>query len=97
MLFRSISASAILWALKEKFPALRPSGARGEGGEHTDNTAASTSTVARTTTTGRVDEHSHSITMVSGVITLKDQLHEYMYRGEAICEMDLLTFMFITR
>ncbi|KAF8809589.1 hypothetical protein BYT27DRAFT_7209910 [Phlegmacium glaucopus] len=41
-------------------------------------------------------EHGHIITMVSGVITLKDQLNEYMYRGEEIIDMDFLTFILET-
>ena len=53
------------------------------------------------TSPGTVDaqgtgERSHTITMVSGAITLKDQLHEYMYRGEEMSDMDLLTFMLDT-
>jgi hypothetical protein len=43
-----------------------------------------------------VDERPHIITMVSGVITLKDQLHEYMYRGEEMGGMSLITFVLET-
>ncbi|KAF8811231.1 hypothetical protein BYT27DRAFT_7208658 [Phlegmacium glaucopus] len=38
----------------------------------------------------------HIITMDSGVITLKDQLHEYMFHGEEIIEMSLFTFILDT-
>ena len=43
-----------------------------------------------------VNDRAHLITMVSGVITLKDQLHEYMFRGEEMGEMSLLFFVLDT-
>ena len=43
-----------------------------------------------------VDERPLRVTMVSGVITLKDQLHEYMFRGTEMSEVNLLTFMLDT-
>jgi hypothetical protein len=43
--------------------------------------------------TDDINERPHIITMVSGAVTLKDQLHEYMFRGEEIGEMNLLTFV----
>ena len=42
------------------------------------------------------DERPQIVSMVSGVITLKDQLHEYMYRGSEMSGMSLLTFMIDT-
>ena len=42
------------------------------------------------------EEHSHVIAMVSGVIALKDQLHEYQYRGEEMDDMSLLSFVLDT-
>lgn len=42
------------------------------------------------------DKCSHTITMVSGVITLKEQLHEYMYHGKELTGMSFLTFMLDT-
>ena len=46
--------------------------------------------------TGNVDEHPHTISMGSGAITLKDQLHEYMFRGQELSDMSLLTFVLDT-
>ena len=34
--------------------------------------------------------------MVEGVLSLKDQLHEYMYRGMEMSKMNLLSFMLDT-
>jgi hypothetical protein len=42
------------------------------------------------------DERTHIITMVSGVMVLKDFLHEYMFRGESLDRMNLLDFMLDT-
>jgi hypothetical protein len=41
-------------------------------------------------------ERPHTLTMVSGAISLKDQLHEYMYRGDEMSCLSLLTFMLDT-
>jgi hypothetical protein len=41
-------------------------------------------------------EHPQVIAMVSGVIALKDQLHEYQYRGEEMDDMSLLSFVLDT-
>ncbi|KAF8799237.1 hypothetical protein BYT27DRAFT_7264248 [Phlegmacium glaucopus] len=38
----------------------------------------------------------HIITMVEGVIALKDQLHEYMFQGEEMVEMNFFTFILDT-
>ena len=86
----AISASAIIGALKERYPALRP-----VGGTHSQmhDVLGELGTGSAATMRVHVDERSHMITMVSGVITLKDQLHEYMYRGEEIFDMNLLTFV----
>ena len=43
-----------------------------------------------------VEERSHVVTMVAGAIALKDQLHEYMYRGEEMAGMSLLFFVLDT-
>jgi hypothetical protein len=74
-----ISVDAIIRALKERFPGLRPSPATG-------NVPASDD----------VNERPHVITMVSGVITLKDQLHEYMFRGVEMDGMNFLSFVLDT-
>lgn len=56
---------------------------------------ASTAT-ASSTSSANNDERPHIITMVSGSITVKDQLNEYMFRGEEIGEMNLLSFVLDT-
>ena len=75
----SISADAIIRALKEKFPGLRPLPAN-----------------VNSPSSDNVEEHPQRISMVSGVISLKDQLHEYMYRGSEMLDMNLLSFMLDT-
>ena len=47
-------------------------------------------------TSEAIDERPHTISMVSGTITLKDQLHEYNFRGAELIEMNLLSFMLDT-
>ena len=42
------------------------------------------------------DEHAHIITMATGTIAIKDQLHEYMYQGEELNDMSFFTFMLDT-
>lgn len=39
-----------------------------------------------------MDERAHVIMMSSGEVTLKDQLHEYMYRGEEMNDLSLFYF-----
>jgi hypothetical protein len=90
----AIYLDAIMTALKATYPGLKhqmTSGTRGEEGRVSTGINGSLGTV-----TGAVDDHSHIISMVSGVLTLKDQLHEYMFRGEEINEMNLLTFILDT-
>ncbi|KAF8804167.1 hypothetical protein BYT27DRAFT_7214241 [Phlegmacium glaucopus] len=41
-------------------------------------------------------DHGQIITMVSGVITMKDQLNEYVFRGDELDGMDFLSFMLET-
>ncbi|KAF8805372.1 hypothetical protein BYT27DRAFT_7258479 [Phlegmacium glaucopus] len=41
-------------------------------------------------------EQNHTVTMVSGVMTLRDQLNEYMFRGGEMAAMDLFTFVLDT-
>lgn len=43
-----------------------------------------------------INERPHAIAMVTGEITLKDQLHEYMFRGDEMSEMSLLSFVLDT-
>ncbi|KAF8816193.1 hypothetical protein BYT27DRAFT_7248501 [Phlegmacium glaucopus] len=45
---------------------------------------------------GISQSRNHAIAMDAGVITLKDQLHEYMYRGQEVSDMNLLTFLLET-
>ena len=90
-----ISANAIIAALKERYPGLRrPSGPRSQS-EGIEQTPGSTGSVDRQGRDGST-ERSLTISMVSGVITLRDQLHEYEYRGEELNEMSFLTFMLDT-
>ncbi|KAF8799799.1 hypothetical protein BYT27DRAFT_7119585, partial [Phlegmacium glaucopus] len=42
------------------------------------------------------NERGHLITMASGVFSLKDQLHEYAFRGREIDQINLLTFVLDT-
>ena len=42
------------------------------------------------------EDQGHIITMVQGVITLRDQMHEYMFRGEELDQMSLFTFILDT-
>ena len=39
-----------------------------------------------------MDKHAHVITMSSDEVTLKDQLHEYMYCGEEMNDLNLFYF-----
>jgi hypothetical protein len=70
---------AILRALKEQFPELRPS-----------------TSMVGVPTADNVDERRNIITLASRAITLKDQLHEYMFCRENMSELSLLTFMLDT-
>jgi hypothetical protein len=81
----AISADGIMAALKDQYPGLRaPTLSR----QHAE-------TAEPTSTEGHDDRH-QIITMVSGVITLKDHLNEYAFRGKELREMNLLTFMLDT-
>jgi hypothetical protein len=77
----AIYTDSMVAALKDRFPGLRRSG--------------SNSTIETQSATAN-EERTHTITMVSGVMTLKDQLHEYMFRGEELAEMNLLSFVLDT-
>jgi hypothetical protein len=52
--------------------------------------------VADAPSSDNIDERPHVITMVTGEITLKDQLHEYMFRGEEMSDMSLFNFVLDT-
>ena len=80
-----ISADAIMRALKQKFPALRAPTVR-----HMPETSR------HPRETEIIDDCTHTITMISGEITLRDQLHDYMFRGEELSEMSLFSFMLDT-
>ncbi|KAF8803427.1 hypothetical protein BYT27DRAFT_7214734 [Phlegmacium glaucopus] len=80
----AIFSDVIISALKERFPGLRKP-------NHSESLLEE-----RGTSDASNNNRTHIITMESGVITLKDQLHEYMYRGEEIIEMSMLTFILNT-
>ncbi|KAF8800257.1 hypothetical protein BYT27DRAFT_7217172 [Phlegmacium glaucopus] len=88
----TIYADTITTALKVKFPGLKkPRGSEGRS-EHVSkstNIADSRSDIFEQAGT-------HIIMMVEGVIALKDQLHEYMFRGEEMVEMNFFTFILDT-
>jgi hypothetical protein len=54
------------------------------------------STTAATSSPNDTNERHHTVKMESGAITLKDQLHEYMFRGEELTSMCLLSFVLDT-
>ena len=84
-----ISADALTEALKQKFPGLRSPQDRAR-----PTPRSTTADDSRGLEAG--DDRSHTVTMVSGEITLKDQLHEYMYRGEELSGMSFFFFMLDT-
>ncbi|KAF8812817.1 hypothetical protein BYT27DRAFT_7272529 [Phlegmacium glaucopus] len=88
----AIYSDAIITAVKEKYPGLGSRTIsqthRGHGPEMPGRNEGQT--------VADMENHNHIITMVSGVITLRDQLHEYMYRGEEMTEMNLLSFVLDT-
>ena len=87
-----ISADTIVGTLKQQFPELR-------GPTHNHYREQDTSispNLGDATSPDSIDNHSHTITMVAGMITLKDQLHEYSYRGEELDSMSFLDFMLET-
>jgi hypothetical protein len=84
-----ISADALIVALKQKYPGLRRP--QGNVGNFPGSIAA-----IDTQDRANLDDHSHTITLVSGQIALKDQVHEYMYRGEELNGMSFFSFMLDT-
>ena len=88
----AIYPDAIIAGLKERYPGLRRSGHSQRQVNHTPGTRSTD----KSPTVAAVNNRTHIITMVSGVMTLKDQLHEYMFRGEEIAKMNLLTFILNT-
>ena len=90
-----ISADAIIGALKETFPGLRAlTGSQGQR-QAALEIPGSTGIVDTSVMSG-VNERSHIITMESGVITLKDQLNKYMYRGGEMSKLSFFAFMLDT-
>ncbi|KAF8804157.1 hypothetical protein BYT27DRAFT_7302151 [Phlegmacium glaucopus] len=88
----TIYVDAITSALKDKFPGLRnPRWPQGRS-THIPKPAV----VGESRVDGNEDASNHIITMVDGVIALKDQLHEYMFRGEEMIELNLFTFVLDT-
>ena len=78
-----ISADAIMTALKEQYPGLSSSTGRFQlCGHETFQTSS--------------DDRAHTIIMVAGAISLKDQLYEYSFRGDEMREMSYLDFMLDT-
>ena len=88
----AIYTDAIIAGLKERYPGLRTSGRHQTEFGH----APGTDLTEDNSTAATTEDRTHIITMVSGVMTLKDQLHEYMFRGEEMVEMSLLTFLLDT-
>jgi hypothetical protein len=82
-----ISADGIMRALKQNYPALN---------SHTVRHMPDSESNAHLREANSTDDRSHTITMVSGEITLKDQLHDYMFRGEELGAMSLFSFMLDT-
>jgi hypothetical protein len=73
-----ISVEAILAAIKLKYPGLRPN----QGLNSASVNVLSTQNTSVTQEGTTINDRQHTITMVSGEITLKDHLHEYMFRGD---------------
>lgn len=88
----AIYSDTIIAALKGRYPGLRSS----RSSQIETNRLPGSTTPENTTSNVANDDRTHIITMVSGVMTLKDQLHEYMFRGEEMLEMNLLTFLLDT-
>ncbi|KAF8803392.1 hypothetical protein BYT27DRAFT_7214713 [Phlegmacium glaucopus] len=80
----AIYSDALISALKEKYPGLRKTSIQQT---QTEDLPSSDATAAGD------DNRTHVISMESGMITLKDQLHEYMFRGDEMINLNLLTFM----
>ena len=91
-----ISADAIMGALKDQYPGLRPPAVFCLTVEMDVSQTGSTGAVSSPTGGAASDDRHQIITMVSGVISLKDHLHEYTFRGEELSQMSLLTFMLDT-
>jgi hypothetical protein len=90
----AIYTEAIIAALKEKFHGLGPQ--RATAGPSDAESLCRWTNGLQASSSTNIEEHAHRITMVSGVITLKDQLHEYMFRGEEISDMSLFCFLLDT-
>jgi hypothetical protein len=88
----SIFTDAMVTGLKARYPGLTRAG---RAPVEVKPTTGFNPTIDTATPEG-TEERSHIITMVSGVMTLKDQLHEYMFRGEEMADMSLLTFLLDT-
>ena len=84
-----ISADRIMGALKERYPGLRSPATNAQR-------LSGLASAVNALDSDSINECSHTIMMVEGEITLKDQLHEYMYRGEELIEMSLFSFMLDT-
>ena len=88
----AIYTNVIVAGLKKRYPGLRifvhSQTAVGHvpGTDHTDETQMAMGT----------EDCRHIITMVSGIMNLKDQFHKYMFRSEEMAEMDLFSFMLDT-
>jgi hypothetical protein len=87
-----IYTDAIVAGVKERFPGLKNPGCPQTEVEHRPGS----NSAGNPPSTAANDGCSHIITMVSGVMTMKDQLHEYMFRGESLDEMNLLAFVLDT-
>jgi hypothetical protein len=88
----AIYTDAIIAGLKERFPGLKNPGHLQTAQGHVPGP----NPVEETSTAPAAEDRTHIISMVSGVMTLKDQLHEYMFRGMEMGEMSLLTFLLDT-
>jgi hypothetical protein len=88
----AIYTDAIVNGLKERYPGLRSSGFL----RRADGNVPGSNPIDESPTASASEDGTRTITMVSGVMTLKDQLHEYMFRGEELVEMNFLTFMLDT-
>ena len=81
-----ILADVILGALKECFSGLR---AQSHVQSQAEINLSAMSDMVETPATSGNNKHLHVITMVSGAITLRDQLHEYMYHRLEMSKMSL--------
>ena len=90
-----ISADTLMMVIKEQYPGLRLPGGSPSQSETAPILPAPSDSGPRPSISG-VDDRSHTIVVVAGSITLKDQLHEYAFRGEELSGMSYLDFMLDT-